>query len=161
MICPVRIPRKRTAGSDMQAANCAINGLPGVSAHQGDQREQSTAYGFFAGFRFGFTTGFFTTLDENVPVCRGFGLPRILMSPFLSCGHHIPASALEFYTFRRPGFLCDQLANCAIFAAVAVLTSAVLISLNFSKAKFSRSSSVGSCIRPSASWRSLSPAGRF
>jgi hypothetical protein len=38
--------------------------------------------GFFAGFRSGSATGFFATLDENLPVWGGFGSPRILMLLF-------------------------------------------------------------------------------
>jgi hypothetical protein len=45
------------------------------------RHEQSIAYDdFFAGF--GFTAGSFATLDENLPSCGGFGLPRILMLLF-------------------------------------------------------------------------------
>jgi hypothetical protein len=47
----------------------------------------STAYdGFFAGFKFGDAAGFFATFEENLPVCEGFGSPRILirLHPFCS-----------------------------------------------------------------------------
>jgi hypothetical protein len=44
-----------------------------------------TAYdGFFAGFEFG-DAGFFATFEENLPVCGGFGSPRILMRLRPSC----------------------------------------------------------------------------
>ena len=40
---------------------------------------ENQLYGdFFAGFGFGFATGSFVALDENFPVCGGFGFPRIL-----------------------------------------------------------------------------------
>src|ERR1039457_491260 len=70
-----------------------------MAAHGMNSRrrhEQSTAYyDFFAGFRFDSATGFFATLDENLPVCGGFGSPRILMLLFaidylLSHIHHTP-----------------------------------------------------------------------
>jgi hypothetical protein len=53
------------------------------------QHEQSTAYDdFFAGFGFGFATVCFATLDENIPSCGGFGLPRILILLLLSHINH-------------------------------------------------------------------------
>src|ERR1700722_9112156 len=61
----------------------------------------STAYDdFFAGFGFGSATGSFATLDENLPVCGGLGLPRILMllfviGYFLSRSHHTPEISSE------------------------------------------------------------------
>src|ERR1039457_4471350 len=66
------------------------------------RHEQSTAYyDFFAGFRFGSATGFFATLDENLPVCGGFGSPRILTLLFaidylLSHIHHTPEISSGF-----------------------------------------------------------------
>src|ERR1700743_3459966 len=40
----------------------------------------STGYDdFFAGFKFGDAAGFFTTFEENLPVCGAFGSPRILI----------------------------------------------------------------------------------
>ena len=41
---------------------------------------RSTSYDdFFAGFKFGDAAGFFATFEENLPVCGGFGSPRILI----------------------------------------------------------------------------------
>jgi hypothetical protein len=66
------------------------------------RHEQSIGYDdFFAGFGFGSATGSFATLDENLPSCGGFGLPRILIllfaiGYFLSCSHHTPEISSEF-----------------------------------------------------------------
>ena len=41
---------------------------------------RSTTYDdFFSGFKFGDAAGFFATFEENLPVCGGFGSPRILI----------------------------------------------------------------------------------
>lgn len=49
---------------------------------------------FFAGF--GLVTGALTTFDENVPVCGGFGFPRILITSlrFLLFGRRQVAESL-------------------------------------------------------------------
>ena len=67
----------------------------------GEKRhEQSTVYDdFFAGFGLG--SGSFATLDENWPVCGGFGLPRILIllfaiGYFVTRNHYTPEISREF-----------------------------------------------------------------
>lgn len=59
---------------------------------------------FFAGFGVG--SGSFATLDENWPVCGGFGLPRILIllfaiGYFVTRNDYTPEISKEFRKRRR------------------------------------------------------------
>jgi hypothetical protein len=79
-----------------------VSSMAASGTNSRSRYEQSTAYGdFFAGFGFGSATGSFATLDENVPVCGGFGLPRILMlllaiAYLLLRNHSTPEISREF-----------------------------------------------------------------
>ncbi len=75
------------------------------------RHEQSTAYDdFFAGFGFGSATGSFATLDENLPSCGGFGLPRILTLLF-AIGY-LRAICPTLYLPWRRSFSCQLRAVC-------------------------------------------------